>query len=346
MSMEQEAFQPIFIVGNSRSGTTLMAKILKCNPDVHVFKELHYFEQLWDGGDDSELAADTARELYAKLKLAAHEGIFTTTSWQHYLREEVDLTSTSSIEGKLTAYDVYRAVLASETRLHDKRRPCEQTPRNVYYLAELLCEFVNARVLIMVRDPRAILLSQKKKWRLKTIERSNRPYPKIERVRCWANYHPLVTSLLWRAAIRAGQRFESDTRVMVVRFEDLVTQPQQTVSGICAFLGLDYDDVMLDVAPSLSPTAEALPHRQNRGGIDPSIAEQWKTGLGASDIYWCERINGERMQQLGYPITGIRPVWLTLVVSLISLPLKSGLAMLLNISKMSNIYQSVRRRFG
>lgn len=36
----------IFIVGNSRSGTTMMGRILGNHTDVFTFHELHFFEQL------------------------------------------------------------------------------------------------------------------------------------------------------------------------------------------------------------------------------------------------------------------------------------------------------------
>ena len=36
----------IFVVGNSRSGTTMMGRILGQHPDVYTFGELHFFGQL------------------------------------------------------------------------------------------------------------------------------------------------------------------------------------------------------------------------------------------------------------------------------------------------------------
>mgnify|MGYP003981177009 FL=1 len=37
----------IFIVGNSRSGTTMVGSILNMNKKVFTFEELHFFGQLW-----------------------------------------------------------------------------------------------------------------------------------------------------------------------------------------------------------------------------------------------------------------------------------------------------------
>lgn len=45
-SIERD-FNPIFIIGNSRSGTTLMGSILGLKREVFTFKELHFFSYLW-----------------------------------------------------------------------------------------------------------------------------------------------------------------------------------------------------------------------------------------------------------------------------------------------------------
>ena len=39
----------IFIVGNSRSGTTMLGRILNNHSEVFTFKELHFFYTLWSG---------------------------------------------------------------------------------------------------------------------------------------------------------------------------------------------------------------------------------------------------------------------------------------------------------
>ena len=38
---------PLFVVGNSRSGTTMFARMLGRHPSVHTVSELHFYEELW-----------------------------------------------------------------------------------------------------------------------------------------------------------------------------------------------------------------------------------------------------------------------------------------------------------
>ena len=37
----------VMVVGSSRSGTTMMGRVLGRHPCVFTFEELHFFEQMW-----------------------------------------------------------------------------------------------------------------------------------------------------------------------------------------------------------------------------------------------------------------------------------------------------------
>ena len=47
--------QQIFVVGSSRSGTTMMGRILAKNPSVFTFRELHFFGTIWTNNNNREL---------------------------------------------------------------------------------------------------------------------------------------------------------------------------------------------------------------------------------------------------------------------------------------------------
>jgi len=69
----------IFVVGNSRSGTSMMALILGEHPDVFSFHELHFFEELWDPERGKQtLTLEEAVRLMARLITIQRDGYFRT----------------------------------------------------------------------------------------------------------------------------------------------------------------------------------------------------------------------------------------------------------------------------
>ena len=65
--MVESNSKQIFIVGCSRSGTTMMGRILGKNPSVFTFRELHFFGTLWTQASNQELTKNEQIELLSKL---------------------------------------------------------------------------------------------------------------------------------------------------------------------------------------------------------------------------------------------------------------------------------------
>ena len=66
----------IFIVGSSRSGTTMLSRILGNHSKIFTFRELHFFSRLCDSSLSSELSNEESQRLLAKLLCVQKNGIF------------------------------------------------------------------------------------------------------------------------------------------------------------------------------------------------------------------------------------------------------------------------------
>ena len=66
----------IFIVGSSRSGTTMMGRILGKHPDVFTFKELHFFGTIWTNCTESILDKKQQIHLLSRLFCIQQNGLF------------------------------------------------------------------------------------------------------------------------------------------------------------------------------------------------------------------------------------------------------------------------------
>ena len=334
----------IFVVGNSRSGTTMMGRILGKHPDVYTFGELHFFGQLCAPPFSSELRKSNAIKLVAELCCVQREGYRTHGNPRRFLKEaEVFLNS-------LTVYpetpaQLFSTFLHYESAENSKTIPCDQTPRNVFYIKDILESYPEARIINMIRDPRDVLLSQKRKWKRRFLGGSDMPMK--ETFRDWINYHPITISHIWRTAINAADQFAQHERVISIYFEELLEHPETAVKRVCDLANISYNDTMLQVPQVGSSVAEDQPQQL---GINPHRAHSWDSEtmggeLSSAEIYLNQTITAALMKKHNYSPVSIQPNILSLALHLLIFPIKLGGAFLFNLDRMKSIRQTLKRRF-
>lgn len=335
-------FKPIFVVGNSRSGTTLMGSILGLNPNIFTFEELHFFGTLWSESDrDRTLDTPQAEALMAKLLAIQDEDILSHKDPQLFAEEAKTVVQEQT--QPYTATNILQTFLTYTAEKNGKKIPCEQTPRNVLYIANLLELYPSCYVINMVRDPRDVLLSQKYKWKIRFLGASNIPYR--EALRSWANYHVITISKLWNVAINAAEKYSNSDRLITIRFEDLITQPEMVLQQVCDFTGIQFVPEMLQVSQSEGGVSSLKKSIQGQKGINSSATGKWKKGgLTNPEIYLCQQITQENMAKHNYVIEPIAANPLQTTLAWLFLPIKLTLAVLFNLQRMKNIIEEIRKR--
>ena len=328
----------LFVAGNSRSGTTMMGRILSGHDDIFTFHELHFFEQLWSTRDAMELLSDDdSAVLYAKLLRNQRSGYISKANFTSFLPEA--LADLKEAARPLMRHDVFQLFLQNEARKNGKSIACEQTPRNILYLEEILSLYPHAKVILMVRDPRDVLLSQKRKWKRKFLGATNLPLR--ESIRSWVNYHSITISKLWNVNFKILQRYRKHPAVLILRFEDLVTDPVLKIQEVCDFLNIRYSPAMLKVPVAGSSNANDA----GKVGINASTVGQWnKGGLSSGEIAYCQRICQAGMEQLRYKPLPVRTGFIPLAIEAVTFPFKLLMAFGLNLNRMKNIRESLSRR--
>ena len=338
--VKQSAGKLIFVIGNARSGTTMMGRILGNHPSVYTFhKELHFFEKLWTWEDrNRKLSIPEALQCAAKLSCIAEDGFF--TQGDHRVYKEKALPIIQSIEeNALDLPRVYAAFLKHISAENGKSIPCEQTPGYVYYIREILELFPEAKLINMVRDPRDILLSQKKRWK-----RFWRPEQKLLElsVRTWMNYHPISTSRLWNAAVSAGCRARNERKILSVRYEDIVKDPEKEIKRICAFIGISYNHKMLEVPMVGSSLISDTPEKT---GIDRKRTANWKEGgLNSAELFLCQMLATHNMKRFGYKDTGVTPNPIFPLFYCMTFLPKLVISLFLHVKYIKNLSDAVSRR--
>lgn len=336
---EQEKI--IFIVGNSRSGTTMMRRVLGNHPDVYMLEELHFFEQLWSTQDKQKvLSPEEAAQLASRLLFIQRDGYLAELQLDKHLAEATQLIS--NIWEPLYPHNVLKGFLFHESALHGKTIPCEKTPQDVFYIAEIIELFPHARIINMVRDPRGVLLSQKRKWQRKKMGAGF--MTKKEQRRLRINYHPITISKLWNSSIRAAAKFKDHPKVHNVIFEQLVNASEQEVQDLCTFLDIRFHPDMLQI-PQVGSSNEA--DQPDAFGIKTERAGNWeKGGLNAAEVWFCQRICGDYMRMYGYDVKNVSASPLMILAYYISFPFKIILAVLFNLHRMKNIVEAIKRRLS
>ncbi len=93
------------------------------------------------------------------------------------------------------------------------------------------------------------------------------------------------------------QEHVSPENVMTIDFADLVADHEVVLKEVCAFIGADYTDRMLDFANST-----------DYGVPDPERARSWKDDMSNLDIRLIETRLGDRLATRGYTPSGLKPL--------------------------------------
>lgn len=238
----------IFVGGSPRSGTTLTQSMLDSHPDIC-------------GGPEFDHVPDVV-ELRNKLRASVDSGRISVLCSKEDIDREVGLF----IEGLLLPYAESRGC----------KMVSEKTPWNALVFRDLLEIFPEARFILCVRDPRAVVASM---------------LQVNKRARDKGLLSPSATRNV-AAAIKTvkavnGAGFGAarlSRRVLVVVYERLVADPEAETHRICDFLRLPWSEGMLrpgDKRHDGEKVLDGVWHYPEMydGNPDPERAHRWRDQL-------------------------------------------------------------------
>lgn len=331
----------IFIVGNSRSGTTMLGRALGAHSLINTFPELQIFERIIDKDNmDKSMNIDKAElELMgANILKTIRNGIFGPGLASEFLIEARAIIQKQSITSPMALYNL---LLDVETSKAGKSIPCEQTPRYIFMANEILNAYSNAHIIHIYRDPRDVLLSQKNRWKRRFLSNKKIPYKRT--FLAWSNYHPELTSRLWGAVMKQAQSANSSARFHEICYETLLTEPEASLRTLCKQIGISFDSSMMNV--SVEGSSSQRDRDRVAVGFDASRIGNWKAGgLHKAEIDICERRVGKIMTAKGYDLSNIRSNMFSRLILQCFLPLKVMCGLIMNYRRFRNLGKTISRR--
>jgi hypothetical protein len=272
---------PIFIIGTERSGSNLLRLILNSHSGIavpHPPHILRYFEPLLPSYGD--LSSDARfRRLAADVNTLIRLHICPWEFRPDHERAAKEARPRSLFGLYLAFYEQYR-------EWSGKRRWGCKSTFMLDHVEMVLEELPGAKFILVVRDPRDVAASSKRS--------------------VFNPCHPHFTSLLWREQQARGasllDRLPGST-IFLVRYEDLLLQPEEKVKEVCDFVGEAFEPGMLryfETAEARKCSRLSLSWENTARPILKDNHGKYRTELGRGEVLLVEALTHQGMERFGY----------------------------------------------
>lgn len=273
----------LFVVGYMHSGTTLLQNILGKSPEIFMIGgETKFFELLNLGTN--------AREKY--------RFGWTSKCFEKFMPQYLEVFSKHYLPehniSKQKATEKFANIFDELCQITGKRFWLEKTPSHAIFINDICNSYPDAKLIFIVRDIRDVYAS--KKQRVVDVEKNFHGTGKLREKKLQKNYNPLFDALSARSFVEACLTglHEFPDRLHVVRYEDLVGDPEVEVRKICQFAGLGYDVSMLQVATLNSAYA------QKTDRIDAASVGRYKGKLCPEELWIIQKVSARVMRMFNY----------------------------------------------
>ena len=268
---------PLFVIGAQRSGTTMLRLMLNRHPDVVVPFESGFITEFIPRQAEFGDLADPANAARLLSAIAAHPLVK-----KGDLIQDPKAILARPISDYASLCDAIFSVYAEG---QGKRRWGDKTPSYVTEIDQLCRLFPGCKILHIVRDGRDVALSNLRVgWGIHNLPRAAHDW----------RWKTLLAHKM--GALLGPNYFE-------LRYEELVTAPEQHLRRICEFLDLQYDPRMLsyhETATNEMPQASLDWHRNSVRAPDSSLIYAWKKDMPKADRIIFEQIASDALETFGY----------------------------------------------
>jgi hypothetical protein len=303
----------IFVVGCNRTGTSLVRQILNANSGACLAPETHFLRRLAIAGSGRALErlgplSDDRTIVKLVDLLYAGDPRRRISYWQ-FLRKNIDR---DDFTAALLASDrTERGIFSTFMTVYAQANYAdtsglilgEKTPTHVYSVPVLLEWYPDARIVHTIRDLRAVVVSKNRK--LAKPDTRDGLDKLVGLPRALIGPVALPTELAhttkgWLDAARLDRVYRSayPGRYVMIRFEDLVREPETEIERLCGSLGIPFEPAMTG---EIHVAASGF-RRSHRGpeGFDVGAIDRWRESLHPVVDRLLTFVAGQELRRLGY----------------------------------------------
>jgi hypothetical protein len=267
---------PLFVAGLERSGTSLIFAMLASHSRIAMTRRTnlwtHFYGQYGDLADPANLDRCLAMMMRYKRVLK--------------LEPDADRLRSEFLDGERTYGRLFALLEEHHAQRMGKPRWGDKSLNTEKYTDPIFAAYPNARIIHMMRDPRDRYASSLTRW-------------KSRRGGVGAGTAEWVASS--QMARRHSERYPD--RYMVLRYEDLVADPEGMLQIVCNLIDETYEPEMLAMqgAPSLTEkgfNSSYGPLAHNT--ISTRSIGRYRTVLSPSQIAFIESTAEAQMRRLDY----------------------------------------------
>ncbi len=276
----------IFLTYVNRSGSTYLSQILSCSNQICVCPEADLLVNM--------LLEDPSREIdnHWDLQRSLEIAIENDNKLKYWNLDELDISRISTDRTHLDAF----CTILNRYRVNNKPHAevilfkSERLIHLVPLIRETMVQGTEFQFVALLRDPRGVILSQK----MTRIPGTDKPMTD----------NPGFTSVFWKEFARKSREYRLIYDVWVVRFEDLIVAPENTLVPVVERLGIR----MFKIIPDKGDLFERIPvaYREIHKNITKSpIAgklTEWQNVLSLSEIDLIESITRSELLKADYSL--------------------------------------------
>ena len=283
MAVTARRNSPVFVIGCHRSGTALLYDSLLSAggfPLYHAAPFVHSTLLLMSGDPSVPKNREKMAQIWLRSKPFRRTGLD-----PEELRSKV-------LQECRSGGDFLRITLGELARRAGVQRWATYDIDNIMYMDAIKREVPDALFVHVVRDGRDAALSMKKQHGAGEL--------------WWAQERALFAwALLWQWTVRkgrrCGQKFPAD--YLEVRYEDLVSNPEKTLSTVGEFLDHDLDYARIRKNPIGRVNSPNTVWQEESSPETFSSINRWKTKLSQPEIATLESLIGDSLEEFGYTLT-------------------------------------------